>query len=285
MGWLFGENLWYRLLWDWDNMRWVALDYAVVWNNGINGCIGAINGWIVKIRNLSCTKDLFNLSNPKSYYSCNRCCGINVQAIDDQKKHIIDCDINSHGAEHDLTAFKQSSGFYKWLVSKWERLTNKRFYFIGHSAYAIKSFLITPLDNAVHGTADGNFYFFHTSSWICVECAFGKIDLQWKMLWKPLSFHLKYNVNIFDACMRLHHFIIDWWERVYWESTSNVDERKIFLEDHRKFMATFPDQETGGVHGGNEEEVCHHDSPTNHFRDIPDFGHRIWQTLCDHFIE
>jgi hypothetical protein len=132
-----------------------------------------------------------------------------VQAIVDSNKRILFRSINSRGAEHDSTALKNSN-FYRWLEKNWKKLAEQKFYFIGDSAYAIKSFLMTPFDNAVHGTPEDNYNFFHSSSRIWVECAFGEIDLRWGILWKPLGFRLRHNVNIIDACMRLHNFIVDW---------------------------------------------------------------------------
>jgi hypothetical protein len=55
--------------------------------------------------------------------------------------------------------------------------SKKGLYFHCYSAYSLGSFLMTPCDNAMHGTAEDNFNFFHSSSRIVVECAFGEIDL------------------------------------------------------------------------------------------------------------
>ncbi|KAL7506494.1 hypothetical protein ACHAXN_009688 [Cyclotella atomus] len=214
----------------------VAREFAKKSNFIINGCIGAIDGWIVKIKKPSRNKDLFNL-------------------------------------------FKNSK-FYKWLEHNWKKLAEQQFYFIGDSAYALKSFLMTPFDNAVHGTPEDNYNFFHSSSRIWVECVFGEIDLRWGILWKPLGFRLKHNVNIIDACMRLHNFIVDWREGEHFKS-SEVDERTIFFEDHRRFMAAYPDLEVVGVHGGEEEERRNRGRPTNVDKAIRDLGLSVRQSLCD----
>jgi hypothetical protein len=85
--------------------------------------------------------------------------------------------IESRGAKHDSTVFKRT-GLYKWLMdNNWYELNRRGYYFIDDSAYSIRSFLLTPYDNAMHGTADDNFNFFHSSSRIVVECAYGEIDL------------------------------------------------------------------------------------------------------------
>ena len=151
------------------------------------------------------------VANPSSFYSWKGFFGINVQAIVDKKKRILYRSIQRRGAEHDSTAFKKSS-FYKWLINNWKKLAEKGFYFIGDSAYALKSFLLTPYDNVLHGTPEDNYNFFHSSSRISVECAFGEIDLRWGIFWSPLSFSLKHNCNVIDAAMRLHNFIVDFRE-------------------------------------------------------------------------
>ena len=264
---------------DDEQMSKVALEFARASNNVINGCIGAIDGWIVKTRKPSIKRDLHNMSDPSSYFSRKGFFGINVQAIVDRKKRILYRNINSRGAEHDSTAFKQSS-FYKWLLQNYEKLKSGGYYFIGDSAYSIKAFLITPFDNAVHGTSEDNFNFFHSSSRIMVECAFGEIDLRWGILWSPLRFSLKHNVNVIDACMRLHNFIVDWREGEHCRS-SDVDEKDIFDDDHRRFMAAFPEVEMIGVHGGEEEEREGRGRPTNLDRELTAFGRTVRQTLCD----
>ena len=259
----------------------VAREFAKKSNNAINGCIGAIDGWIVKIRKPSISKDLYNSSDPKSFFSRKGFFGINVQAIVDSKKRILYRNINSRGAEHDSTAFKNSA-FYKWLEKNWQKLVDGQFYFVGDSAYAIKSFLLTPFDNAIHGTPEDNFNFFHSSTRIVVECAFGEIDLRWGILWRPLQFTLKHNINIIDACMRLHNFIVDWREEHRANFEVDSVEREIFEEDHRRYMAAYPTFDATGVHGGEEEErVDGRGRPSNFTKEITEFGRKVRQTISD----
>ena len=91
---------------DEECMAKVAGDFAKRSNYVINGCIGALDGWIVKIRKPSISKDLYHCSHPKSFFSRKGFFGLNVQAIVDSKKRILFRNINSRGAEHDSTAFK-----------------------------------------------------------------------------------------------------------------------------------------------------------------------------------
>merc|ERR1711862_543895 len=202
-------------------MEQVALEFARKSGGLFSGCIGAIDGWIVKIRK---PKARDNVKNPGSFFSRKGYFGLNVVVIADRKKRILYRVIQSRGAEHDSTAFKNSS-LYTWLMDNWKQLREKGFYFIGDSAYSLQSFLLTPFDQVYHGSPEDNFNFFHSSSRICVECTFGEVDLRWGILWRPLQFSLKNNIHVIDACLRLHNFIIDFREN---EHTDTV-ERELFV--------------------------------------------------------
>ena len=135
-------------------------------------------------------------------------------------------------------------------MENWKQLASEGFYFVGDSAYALKSFLVTPYDNTLHETADDNLNFSHLLSRISVECAFGEIDLRWGILWKPLRFSLKHNVKVIDACMRLHNFIVDFREAR--RSVFDSAERPVFDDDCRRFLAIHPEVDFG-VHGGEQD--------------------------------
>ena len=156
---------------DESMMREVASQFHIASQGVMTGCIGALDGWVVKIKPPS-VQD--GVRDPASFYSRKGFYGLNVQAIVDKKKRVLYRSILSRGAEHDSTAFKNSS-LYGWLSVHWKRLCEKGYYFIGDSAYALRSFIHTPYDNALHDTPEDNYNFFHSSSRISVECAFGEI--------------------------------------------------------------------------------------------------------------
>ncbi len=54
---------------------------------------------------------------------------------------------------------------------------SKGLHFIGDSAYSLKSFILTPYDNAAYGNLEDNYNFFYSSLQIAVECCFGEVDL------------------------------------------------------------------------------------------------------------
>ena len=96
---------------DEERLEKVALEFARSSNGLFNGCIGAIDGWIVKIKKPSLSD---NVTNPSSFYSRKGYFGLNVVAIVDQKKRILYRVIQLHGAEHESTAFKNSK-LYQYL--------------------------------------------------------------------------------------------------------------------------------------------------------------------------
>lgn len=226
-------------------MREVALQFSQASRGVMNNCVGALDGWVVKIKKPTKSD---GVDNPQSFYSRKGYYGINAQVIVDKKKKILSRSIMSRGAEHDSTAFRNSE-LYKWLMQNYQTMAQKGFHFIGDSAYALKSFLLTPYDNAVHGSAEDNYNFFHSSSRISVECCFGEIDLRFGIFWQPLKYSLDMNCAVIDACFRLHNFIID--HRACNTDMDSID-REIFNEDSRRFFAVATEL-SEGVFGGEDD--------------------------------
>ena len=144
-------------------------------------------------------------------------------------------------------------------MANWKSLLEKGFYFVGDSAYNLKSFLLNPYDQVHHGTPEDDFNFYQSSSRISVECAFGEIDMRWGIFWRPLTFKLKNNISTIDVCLRLHNFIVDYQTKHEVPASSAVDERAVFDKDSRRFLATQSNVGSYGVNGG-EEELCRDDA-------------------------
>ena len=234
---------------DDDEMNAVAMQFSQSSNGVINGCIGALDGWLVKIKQPS-SRD--GVPNPQSFYSRNGYYAINVQVIVDKNKRVLFRSIMSRGAEHDSTAFR-NCGLYKWLIDNYMSLVRKGYHFIGDSAYGIKSFLHTPYDNAAHGSMEDNYNFFHSSSRICVECCFGEIDLRFGIFWRPLKFSLKFNCHVIDACFQLHNFIVKHRESTSANVIMDECDREVFNDDCRRFYAVHPEIREG-VDGGEIDQ-------------------------------
>jgi hypothetical protein len=239
-------------------MASVALQFCEHSSGIINGCIGALDGWIVKVEK---PKRSDGINNPQSFYSRKGYFGVNVQAIADWNKKIVFRSILSRGAEHDSTAFKNTS-LYKWLLQNWESMVQKGFYLIGDTAYGMRSFLHTPYDDAMHGTAEDNYNFFHSSSRITIECAFGEITLRWGIFWRALKFSLKMNCMVIDVCMRLHNFIVE--RRDANDRFSTSLDRDVFDDDCRRFFAIHPFLEDIGVRGGEDDIQRNQDGEVSH---------------------
>ena len=99
-------------------------------------------------------------------------------------------------------------GKYPKLLEKAKDLRELGLYFVGDSAYSIRSFLQVPYDNAVPQSAEDCFNYHLSTCRIWIECAFGEIDMRWGILWWPLQFGLAKNIKVIDAALRLHNFII-----------------------------------------------------------------------------
>jgi hypothetical protein len=147
-------------------MQEVALQLSWASRGVINGCIGALDGWIVKIQKLQKGD---GMGNAASFYSRKGYFDINIQVIVDKQKKILFRSIKLRGMEHNSTAFKLMT-LYKWLLVNWRQLGSKGLHFLGDSAHSIKSLILTPYDNAAHGTKEGNYNFsiHHCGLWLSV---------------------------------------------------------------------------------------------------------------------
>ena len=199
-------------------------------SNGIlGGIIGALDGWLVKIKSPSWLRD--GIKNSATYLSRKGFFALNVQVIVDREKRILWRSISSKGSEHDSAAFKDSE-----IYAKFERLATDnsdddalkysgiQLYLIGDSAYALRPFLLCPYDKALPDSPEDIFNFMSSSNRIFVECAFGEIDARFGIFWRPLQFDLCRHRFIIDACLRLHNFIVNYrinaTENLQWEDDS-----------------------------------------------------------------
>ncbi|KAL7469554.1 LOW QUALITY PROTEIN: hypothetical protein ACHAXS_009808 [Conticribra weissflogii] len=196
---------------DKKQMEDVALQFARLSKGIICGCIGDIEGWIVKILRPTTKCD----QQPSHILHLEGIFGMNVQAIIDQKKKILFQSILYRGSKHDSTAFKDSN-FYEGLIMKLVWLADKGFYFIGDSAYGIKLVLLIPYDNVCIVSAEDNYNFF--------------IPLQ-EYVSTPLKFSLKHNTCVIDACMQLYNFIIDFCKKNYIPTRLDELEKLVFDDD------------------------------------------------------
>ena len=200
-------------------MNEVAKQFAAGRNGGtLNGIIGALDGWVVKIKCPTKTRD--GVANASGYFSRKGFYALNVQCIVDKKKRVLWRRIGARGSEHDSSAFKDSD-LHNLLEEMYQNensrlhqnIFHKNFYIIGDSAYSLRPWLITPYDNAAGSSPEDTYNYMHSACRIQVECTFGEIHSRWGIFWKPLNFPLSEHQYIIDGAFRLHNFLIDYRER------------------------------------------------------------------------
>ena len=172
-----------------------------------SGTMGALDGWLVKIK----CPSAWECANPGKYFCRKGFSAINVQVIVDLKKRVLWRYIGSKGSSHDSPVFHESS-LGKFLEYWAVRFEASGLYLVGDSAYALRSYLLTPYDNAMPGSSEDVFNFFLSSQRIYVECAFGEIDRRWGIFWKPLQGSLTNHKYVIDSALRLHNFIVNYRE-------------------------------------------------------------------------
>lgn len=213
------------------------------------GIMGALDGWLVRIRCPSYHRD--GVRNSEKYFSRKGFYCLNVQVIVDRMKRVLWYSIRAKGSEHDSAAFK-ATNLYSQLESLWENngaIRSNRygimFYLVGDSAYALRPFLLTPFDNAMPGSAEDAFNYYQSASRIYVECAFGEIAMRWGIFWTPLQFHISKHRYVIDAAFRLHNLVVDYRER--YGKKSDLD---FYSADCIKFMTANPDELVGTYGNG-----------------------------------
>ena len=165
---------------DENEMQKNAIEFGQKSDNIFTNVIGALDGWLVKIRP---PKQSDGVNHPATYYCRKGYHAINVQVIVNKRKQVLWRSIKSIGKCHDSSAF-QDTHLYKELIEMAEYLANKNLIFVGDSAYGIRSFLLVPYDNPKPYSKEDNFNYYLSSCRIYVECAFGEIDLIFGILWK-----------------------------------------------------------------------------------------------------
>ena len=95
-----------KYLSDKSVMNRVSNGFSQRSNGVLNGAIGALDGWLVKIRRPYQYMD--GKTNPVPFYSRKGYYALNVQFIVDDRKKVLWAIFNNKGASHDSTCFKKS---------------------------------------------------------------------------------------------------------------------------------------------------------------------------------
>lgn len=251
------------------------------------GIIGVLDGWLVRIRLSSIRRVLNNISTG-GYWSRKGFYALNIQVICDKHKRIIWRSINSKGGEHDSKAFKSTK--------LWKKLTDMacdpasvfnrkpfglHFYILADLAYALRSFLLTPYPNAVSGSAEDAFNYFHSSNRITVECCFGEIHARWGIFWKPLQYDITTHKYIIDSAFKLHNFIVNY--RLNKKGNENIEpfkkELMVYManQTHKDPVGIFHHPDIGNGNGGEGRG-----RPSKIDEDLRNRGKQVRDDIRDH---
>ena len=198
-------NFYRKVLQDSSTIDDIRHTFSITSDGIMAGCIGALDGWLVRIK---CPDKNDEVPNPGKYFSRKGFYAINVQAIVDKKKRILWRYIGSKGSSHDSPCFNES-GLGQHLMLITQSLYERGFYIVGDSAYSLKGFLLTPYDNALPNSHEDSFNYFLSRMRIYVECTFGEVDRRWGIFWRPLEGSLEQHKYTIDAALRLHNYIVD----------------------------------------------------------------------------
>ena len=151
-------------------------------------------------------------------------------------------------------------------------------YIVGDSAYALRTFLLTPYDNAKHGTKFDAYNYHHSSCRISIECCFGELHQRWGILWRPLRFNLSKNIIVIDAGMRLHNYIIDY--DILMNTNHGTIDHSFYDIEAMNFMAVNP-LDVFGVFGDGRTNSEHLGRPTRLINILKEEGKLLRQHHCD----
>jgi hypothetical protein len=171
----------------------------------MKGCVGAIDGIIIKTRRPSHKED----SQPRRFF-CSRkqCYGLNAQATCDAIRKFTDVDISFPSSTGDSLAHRSSDLGMKLeqgLLPDWAWLN-------GDSAYCNSKYMMTPVSGtaANMGIWADSYNYQQSSIRMPIECAFGMLVRRWGVLWRPLECRMDRWASIVTCCMRLHNICIDY---------------------------------------------------------------------------
>ena len=179
-----------------------ASGFRKISSHGVmEGCVGAIDGLLVKTRTPTCTE----VANVKYFHSGHhKHYGINVQAICDANCRFIAVSAAAPGGTNDCAAIKETT-----LPQKINNLPWTRFV-VGDNAYTCTEHLLTPFKGTNKNDHSKDCFNYHLSQCrIRIECSFGRLVGKWCIFRRPLQTSLDNAVRIIYCAARLHNYCID----------------------------------------------------------------------------
>ncbi len=167
----------------------------------LNGCIGALDGWLCRIKVPSQSETM----NVSSYFSVHyQCYGVNVQATCDANCRFTSISILCPGGSGDSKAFAASS------LQQFVSTLPRGFYVVADNAYTLSDTLLIPYSGVDKADPSKDVFNFYLSQLrIRIEQALGFLVNSWRIFKRPLEVKLFRVGHIVQACARLHNFCIN----------------------------------------------------------------------------
>jgi hypothetical protein len=189
----------------------------------MRGCVGAIDGLLATIK---CPSMADSEGNPRSYYSGHyNEHGLNVQAVCDARCRFIFFSVAAPGKTPDQLAFERTSLFQ--VVQK----LPLGLYIVADAAYTLTDQILVPYTGSQRENPEKDAYnFFLSQLRIRIEMSFGLLTTKFRILRSPLQTKLAMSASVFEACARLHNFVINNdWEDEDFEDMDETDMEIVAL--------------------------------------------------------
>ena len=185
-----------------DELITAAHDFHELSSHGVlNGCVGALDGWLCRIRVPSSSE----VVKVQSYFSGHyQCYGLNVQATCDGSCRFTSLSVLCPGGTSDSKAFYASHTY-----DSVQDLPDG-FFVVGDNAYVLSPTLLIPYSgNDKKNSTKDAFNFFLSQLRIRIEQSFGLLVTKWRVFKKPLEVKFWRTTLLIEACFRLHNFCIN----------------------------------------------------------------------------
>ena len=133
--------------------------------------------------------------------------GLNLQGVCDACRQFLFISVQHPASALDYLAFIMSS-LYQQLTQGSRLPTGYCLY--GDNAYVNESYMSVPFPSTSSGPKD-TYNYYHSQVRISIECAFGVLTNQWRLLKFPLSAQISINrINALISCLcKIHNFCTD----------------------------------------------------------------------------
>ena len=172
-------------------------------NNFINGCVGAIDGYLQQMKAPKSSEVGLNI---EAYFSGHYLCyGLNCQAACTSELKFIYFGVVAPGKTNDNVAVDRTNGLMEVIKNLPHGL-----FFVGDAAYTIMEHLLIPYTGDLTNDKDKDTYNFYISQMrIRIEMAFGMLVKRFGILATEMKTSVKNTSKILIACASLHNFLID----------------------------------------------------------------------------